>query len=325
MSLFYRATRLVLIIVATLCAGVVAVAFYFAKQVIAPRRLPLWAKPDDVGMAYEDVQFPARGDGTRLSGWFIPAPAGRGNGATLVMVHGWPWNRLGQVAEGISANLMGTMAVDLLRLAHALHAAGFNLLMYDARNHGESAAVGPVTFGYEESRDLLGAVDYLQSRSDVRPEKIGAIGFSMGGNTVLYSLPHTEAIQAAVVIQPTSIGQFAPRFAHNLLGVLGYAVVPLAEWLIELKGGLPFRAIDPVYVAPSAGKTPILYIQGQGDPWGSAENVAQMAQATPNVVQTIFVDSHNRYEGYIHVVNHPELLTSFFADFLVKKERPVRK
>ena len=46
-------------------------------------------------MAYEDVTFPAL-DGVRLSGWHIPAAQSTpGSAPTVVMVHGWPWNRLG--------------------------------------------------------------------------------------------------------------------------------------------------------------------------------------------------------------------------------------
>ena len=37
-------------------------------------RLPVRGSPADVGLAYQDVAFPARVDGVNLSGWFIPGP-----------------------------------------------------------------------------------------------------------------------------------------------------------------------------------------------------------------------------------------------------------
>ena len=51
--------------------------------------------PQDVGLAYSDVEF-AAADGVRLRGWFLPA--GSDAGPAVVVVHGWLWNRLGNVA-----------------------------------------------------------------------------------------------------------------------------------------------------------------------------------------------------------------------------------
>ena len=63
--------------------------------------------------------------------------------------------------------------------------------MFDLRNHGESAAHPPVTFGQSEADDLLGALAYLSARPDVDPARLAAIGFSMGANAILYALPQT--------------------------------------------------------------------------------------------------------------------------------------
>lgn len=318
MQPFRRVIRFVLWLTVAITGLIVTLAVLFTRRVVNPPRQPLWATPDDVGLPYEDVQFPAREDGVRLSGWFIPTTHHKGSGkpSTLVLVHGWPWNRLGDGAEGALAGLMGSSPVDLLRLAHALHHAGYQLLMFDLRNHGESAGKTPVTFGHQEAFDLLGALDYLVTRPEVDKARIGAVGFSMGGNTVLYSLPHTEMIGAAVVVQPTSPDYFAPRFAHNLFGPLGAPVAALARQLISLSSGFHLGSVDPRFVAAGGGDTAVLFIQGHGDPWGSVENVAEMAQAFPNTVDLLVVEAADRYAGYQHVVDHPELLDSFFRDYL---------
>ena len=111
-------------------AGVlVVVVAFFARRMVAPARQLLWTTPAEMGLEYENVNFPAL-DSARLSGWFIPATQeGSRNGATIVLVHDWTWNRLGDAAADLLANLSGTTPVELLRLAHALHYAGFHVLM----------------------------------------------------------------------------------------------------------------------------------------------------------------------------------------------------
>ncbi|MDX1662395.1 MAG: alpha/beta fold hydrolase [Candidatus Promineifilaceae bacterium] len=322
MHLFGRVIRLFLLLLAFLLGLVAALVAFIARQMINPQRQRLWATPADAGMDYEEVEFPAR-DGLRLSGWFIPTPEGTPHGAPIVLVHGWPWNRLGEAAADLMASVSGALPVDLLRLAHALHSAGHPLLMFDLRNHGQSASGGPVTFGLHEANDLLGALDFLDQRSEVEAgaHQVGVVGFSLGANTILYTLPHTDRIGAAVAVQPTSAPVFAPRYATDLLGPLGKPVLRLAEQIYQAAGGPPLSALEPAFVATAAGDTPVLYVQGKGDRWGSVSNVAHMAARTPAAVPPLFVDSDHRFGGYRHVVDNPAVLLDFFARHLAPENR----
>lgn len=313
---FRRALRWFFAVVGLLIALVGGIAAYFARLMIAPPRRPLWANPGDLTLNYEDVQFPAR-DGVRLAGWFIPAPAdSTRKGATIIITHGWLWSRLGTLPDSLFANLIRSKPVDLLRLAYALHRDGYHVLMYDARNHGESAEAPPVSFGPEEAKDLLGALAYLNGRSGVDPERIGVIGFSMGANALLYALPQTNQIQAAVAVQPTTVAPFSQRLAHDLLGLLGQILLPVVELLYQAAGGLHWRANQPSFAAAGAGQTPIFFIQGNGDRWGDVEDVARMAKAAPNGRGPLFVDSDDRFTGYQYPTNNPKVLLSFFEQEL---------
>jgi dipeptidyl aminopeptidase/acylaminoacyl peptidase len=316
MNLFRRMLRL-LFVLAGLLAGLVALlAAIFTRQIVSPPRLRLWVTPGELGMPYDNVQFPAL-DGIRLSGWFIRAPAdSRRKGATIILVHGWLWNRLGTTAVTLLDKLTNSQPVELIRLAHVLHQDGFNVLMFDLRNHGESAAAPPVTFGIEESKDLLGAVAFVKTHAEVDPQRIGAIGFSMGGNTVLYTLAQMREIQAAVAVQPTSLGVFAGRYGRDNLGPLSYLILPLVELLYRMQGGRPFADIRPAAAAAHAGQTPVLFIQGNGDAWGSAADVAQMAAATPNPSGPLYVESTHRYDGYQYLLHNPQIATAFFEQHL---------
>jgi uncharacterized protein len=313
MDLFRRAIRLFLAVLVAVVGFTAATALFFLRQMVRPPRQPLWANPGDAGLSYEDVEFPAR-DGLRLSGWFLPV--GAGPSATVIVVHGWPWNRLGEAADSLFANISGALPVDLLRFAHSLHGAGYNVLMFDLRNHGQSADGAAVTFGLQESNDLLGAIDFLAQREDVDSDRLGVVGFSVGANTVLYALPHTDALRAAVAVQPTSPRVFSVRYAADLLGPLGAPVLALASTLYNRVTHIALDAIEPVIAAAGAGDTPILFIQGTGDQWGSVSNVAHMASQTPNAASPLFVESNHRYDGYRHVVDNPQIVLDFFQPYL---------
>lgn len=311
MPIFRRVLRWLFLLSGFVAGFVVAVAALFARHMIKPVRQRLWATPGDLGLDYEDVHFPAQ-DGLRLAGWFLPAAAdSRRKGGTIVLVHGWPWNRLGDAAQDLVSNLTGSTPVDLLRLAYALHQDGYHVLMFDLRNHGQSASSPPVTFGREEARDLLGALAYLNGRADVDGERIGVIGFSAGANALLYALAQTLQIRAAIAVQPTTPAIFSRRFAADILGPLGRLALPLAELLYLVSGGSRLSMLQPAATTITAG-TPVLFVQGNGDRWGSMEDVARMAAAVPQARGPLYVDTTHRYEGYQYLIDNPKIVTAFF-------------
>ncbi len=313
MAKFRRVIQFLFLLFGVLAGMITALSFYMARFMINPGRKRLWTTPKSSGMSYEEIQFPAR-DGLRLSGWFIPA-ANRGSGVpsgALIMVHGWPWNRLGTLAENALSDFPGSSPVNLLDLAQGLHQLNFDVLMFDLRNHGRSASDMPVTFGMNEANDLLGAIDYLEGREDVAADKIGVVGFSMGANTLIYTLPQTNAVKAAVAVQPTSPVVFANRTMKQIIGPLAKPVLLLSELLYRLSGGIQLSAVEPVFTAAGCGPTKVLYIQGSGDRWGSLENVAEMVANTPNAVEPIFIETNGRFEGYQFAISSPNIIGGFF-------------
>ncbi len=125
----------------------------------------------DLGAAYEDVSF-TTSDGLRLQGWFVPSR----NGATVIVVPG----RSGPQKQ-----------------TRMLVRNGYGVLLFDRR--GEGASDGdPNIFGWGGERDLHAAAAYLRSRADVDPERIGAIGLSVGGEMLIHAAAHSDAFKAIV-------------------------------------------------------------------------------------------------------------------------------
>ncbi|ADK69778.1 alpha/beta fold hydrolase [Mycoplasma mycoides subsp. mycoides] len=61
---------------------------------------------------------------------------------------------------------------------------GYNVLVYDFRNHGDSEETQFVTMGLLESKDLIAAINYLNQTQKV--QTIGLIGLSMGAFVINY-------------------------------------------------------------------------------------------------------------------------------------------
>jgi len=201
-------------LVIALCWAIVAslTAFYVLNPIMSVRRYthPLRSVVDVPPPAgAEDVAFATR-DGLALRGWYIPAQ----NRAAIVLVHGIDANR-GQMA-GVAATLA---------------ARGYGVLLFDVRAHGASDG-DRLVFGAEEAEDVLGAVTFLQARPDVDPERIGALGFSLGAGMVLLGGARSSALRAVVADGPgfTAEEDFPPPASWR-------------EWLYVPYDAVFFRAL----------------------------------------------------------------------------------
>ena len=296
---------------------ILLIALGSARSIVRPGRSCPWTDPRrGADLEFEDVLFSATDD-VRLKGWFVPAPGATDEpGPAVVLVHGWLWNRLGTRSDDLLNDFPGGKPVELLPLAAALCRGGYHVLMYDMRNYGESERRGVYTAGWLESRDLLGAVDFLAARPEVDAERIGVVGFSVGGNVLLHALPFTARIRAGIAVQPADVHGFMRRYNRQVFGPLGPVVTFLTQKLHGLAGGPALAPLHPAYVAPGAGQVPVLFVQGTGDRWGGVADVERMVRVTPAAVPPIFPQTGHRFDGYNWVVGHPELVLSFLAEHM---------
>jgi len=280
------------------------------KLMVWGDRQPYRRTPADVGLAFEDVSFPAT-DGVELRGWFIPAASTRA--PAVVFVHGWIWSRAGNAAGRVP---FVDRDVDFLPATRALHDAGFHVLLFELANHGESGKRPPLTMGRWEARDFNGAMEFLRARDDVDPARIGALGTSAGANTVMYAIPDGPPVKAFLAVQPTRLPVFNRHFARDVLGPLGPAAASSTDMLyILMRAPLPSRH-DPATVAPLLGDTVVQYVQGTGDPWGEMGIVEDFSARTPHSLGVIKYPSTGRYEGYQYVSKQADDVARFFTAHL---------
>jgi pimeloyl-ACP methyl ester carboxylesterase len=239
--------------------GVMALCFIVGSWIAADYLIaPAPSKVNwPTGQAYspEEVTFPAT-DGIKLKGWFL-SQANSTN--AVVLLHGVRANRDSMLAR-----------------AFWLHGLGYNVLLYDARGCGESDPA-ELSFGCHETRDLLGALGWLQTRGMT---KVACIGCSQGAATVLLAsgqLPPNVCAVVAEASYATLRDTVDDHFrAHTGLpsGYFGALAVPIAE----RKLGLNMDDVSPLREI-SKLKAPVYLIGGTSDDLAPSKGIHDLYDA----------------------------------------------
>ena len=194
------------------------------------------------GLPWRQVTIPTL-RGKALFGWFIAA----GDAApALAIVHGWGGN-----------------AEMMLPLAKPLHAAGYALLLFDARSHGRSDGDSFASLP-RFAEDLGQAVDWLLQQPDVDARRVGVIGHSVGAGAALLLASRRQDLVAVV-----SLAAFAHPAAmmRRWLAQKRIPYWPLGAYIlyyVQRVIGVRFDAIAPCHTIREIG-CPVLLAHGSED------------------------------------------------------------
>ena len=240
---------------------VAAVGWYASDKAIHPKPEPSPYRPEDyANLPLEDVHFQSR-DGLKLVGWFVPGKSS----ATIVLAHG-----------------RGGYKDWRLPDADYLYRAGFSVLLFDFRYSGESEGDAE-TLGAKESWDIQSAVDYLMTRRDVDPERIGVQGGSMGAAAAILAAAERPEIKGVVAWIPfTSASHVLCHFFEYEFGMPCFPFAHVTKWFSELRVGVDLDRIAPVEVIGQISPRPVLLIDDGLDavfPCNSVELLYDAAKA----------------------------------------------
>ena len=133
----------------------------------------------------QTVEFPS---GKETASGFLAVPDKPGQYPGLVVIHEWwglnDWVK--EQTEKLAAQGYVALAVDLYRGKNATDPSEAHELM---RGLPQDRAI----------RDMQAAFDYLAARKDVKPGRIGSIGWCMGGGFALQLAIHQPRLVACVV------------------------------------------------------------------------------------------------------------------------------
>jgi pimeloyl-ACP methyl ester carboxylesterase len=228
---------------AMLFAGGLALSFYFTHR----GKLGETHSPGEYGLQYEAVEFKAT-DGIRLRGVWIPSAASDSD-KVVVILHG----------HGSSYDF------DIYR-APALLEAGFNVLLFDFRAHGRSEGKH-ITFGYEERRDMRGAIEFLHGRG---MHHIGLLGFSYGGIVSMVFTPECPDLEAVISDGGPARMRTAIVGRAGEMGIpawLGRPIAWLTVAMTSLRLGVNLFSYEPIRRVGKIAPRPIFFIHGDQDPY----------------------------------------------------------
>ncbi|WP_175950876.1 alpha/beta hydrolase [Burkholderia sp. BCC0405] len=285
-----------------------------ARGLSTPVRAPILHTPDEYGMAYEDITFPSL-DGTPLEAWWIPCA---GSDKLVIANHPMPMNRYGFPSHLPQWQFVpgNDIEVNYMRDYQHLHEAGYNVLTYDSRNHGQSSvANGNIfTWGLFESRDVAGSLQYVKSRPDTRGMKLGILGRCMGANATFVAktrYPELFAdVQALVAVQPISMRAMVERNLEYMGLADQFAAVDSAVQLIT---SFTIDQVSPLEYANN-WQAPAFLLQVRDDALTKSTDVQAIFDNIPVADKKLFwiEGSARRWDGYNYFSEHPEQMIEWF-------------
>ncbi len=248
-----------LIVVLVLTVALLAVGYYFMTVAVYPKVFTpeqvYKTEIDKKGFAAEELNsWPSQEVdlesrfGYRLRGAYFPID---GSQKTLVISHGITWSSLGMIQY-----------IPMFR-KH-----GFNVLVYDLRNHGRSGGKN-TTFGFYEKYDLKTMVDWALAQLEPGG-KVGTMGVSLGAVT---SIQHAAIDpRLAFVIPECPFSDLQRLFAYRLneeYHLPPFPLLNLGSLWSQMMTGMRFEAISPERDI-QAIEAPVFLITTKGDnyvPW----------------------------------------------------------
>lgn len=279
-----------------------------------PMRTPVLKTPADYGMDYEDVFFPAL-DGVPLEAWFIPCAD---SDRLIICNHPLTFSRYGFPGHLEPWSGFAPVNVEFGKVYKALHAAGYNVLTYDMRNHGHSgdANAGLAAYGLFEWRDVAGAQIYARTHETLKRMTVGLFNPCNGGNAAMVAMTRRpdlfEEVKAFVCPQPCS-SRTAAEEIGRLQGIGDFIDILDAEQ--QKLGAFPMARMTPHNYAAHV-RVPIYIIQVRDDLWTRPEDVQgtfDLLTLPEKDKKLVWIDgTTQRFDGYNYFGENPETMIAFF-------------
>ncbi|MEO1418378.1 MAG: alpha/beta hydrolase [Bacteroidota bacterium] len=284
-----------------------------AQGLSTPPRTPILRTPSDYGMAFEEVSFTTE-DGVGVKGWFIPADSNK----VIISNHFSPANRYGFAGHLEGLGFAGGFEVNFLPRYKALHEAGYSVLAYDLRSHGESGDgkdnISGV--GYYEWQEVLASIAYIKQREDTANSDISLMSMCMGANATINAMEKKpevfEDIKSLIAIAPLK-GQTTIERQSEQMGIAPDAALEAFEPIYSDITGL---TVADHNIIPKFKHVhlPTFFFQVRDDSNSRWSDVQEMYELTPVEDKKILYMEGTplRFKGYNYFSDHPEEMIEWF-------------
>lgn len=284
------------------------------------QRSPILHTPAEAGLYFEDVYFPSA-DGTLLEGWLIPCA---GSDKLIICAHPFKFSRAGfpsHLEPWKSAYGPGNdYELNFIPDFQILHDNGYNVLAYDFRNFGLSAAAnGGLMYNNRfEARDVVGSLAYVRSRPDTAAMKIGLFSRCMGANATF----------RAFATYPAAFADVQCLVAPLLLSArVGLESALAGAGLLEFADEADRRQFQLTGVSPSES-SPADWAPAVAVPtltYGVREDAITRPEDLETIFKAIGTDEKamfwiegttRRWDGYTWFQRHPARILEWFAKYM---------
>ena len=222
-------------------------------------------------------------DGLQLKASFIRQPQPTKH--TVILAHGYHHARR-----------------QMIPYAKIFYELGYNVLMPDARSHGESEG-NLIGFGWLDRRDYVRWVQRAVMLTNA-DEKIVLMGISMGAATVIAAAGEPDiASNVVAVIEDSSFNRLDQQFRHRLKRY--YHLPPrelalIASLLTEKEAGYSFKEAD-IEAQIKKVRVPIMFIHGEADRFVPIEMLDDLVEAA-------------QVPSWVYLVNQADHVQALKAD-----------
>jgi pimeloyl-ACP methyl ester carboxylesterase len=238
-SFWSRGPGLLLLTILVLVGGAAAGSYALIYSVTHPPRDRSQLEPADLLLQTEDALFQGS-DGTPLSGWFVKGAPAR---PAIILCHD-----------------LGGARSSLLNSAASLNRAGYPLLLFDFRGHGQSGGKGS-TLGLSERLDVLGAIDFLKTRHDIDTTRFGVWGIGMGAYAgALAAVESKEIVALALDSIYPEIAVEVDRRLKEAMPPMIHPALPVIRLLEEPYFAFKLTQYSVTRLLPDLGGRNLLFI-----------------------------------------------------------------
>lgn len=245
--------------------------------------------PADLGIPYDDIQIPTAG-GSTLAGWWIPG--GLPTAPTVILAHGW-----------------GRNAARMLPYIEILHPAGYDLVAFDARNHGRSDRDGFASMK-KFSEDIRAVADEVARRRGEANPAFGVVGLSVGGAAAIHAAAYDPRLAAVATVGAFAHPGETMRPPEPWRSVLAPGM-PLALRFIEWRVGARLDELAPERAISRAGAA-FLLVHGERDEIVPVAHLRRLAAAAGPRAETWVMPGRGHSDPHLEP-GFAERLRGFFA------------
>ncbi len=287
-------------------------------NIVRPLRSFIFKTPDDYGMTNWQNLVISSDDGTPLEAWYIPAKGGESN-KLVIFNHALPMCRAGFPGHfGEPWSGFDAVEIDFVIQYKHLTDAGYNVLTYDIRNHGNSSAAnnGLSGIGNWEWRDCVGVKKYVDNHPTLSKMKVGLYSQCMGGNSqyhAIYQQPELFA-NVACMCSPMVVSMAAIFDAFSeIQGVQQYQELIDLE-LLKMGAFVAAEMTPQLWAARIT--MPVLMVQVLEDAWTrnpeDGQKTFDLLGSTDKELLWIEHTTRRFKDGYNYFGRHPEKIIAFF-------------